>query len=241
MKKNIVAATILGMVLLAGCSQKAAGTISEKKVKVENVSKKMTTLEQNRAKWKASVKAAKQIEVDQNIKLPDDQGITMANFKKDNKYIIVGTVTNLGKSLDKTLTPETETLIHVDKVLKGDKTIQNKNIKTFLQGGISLAQNTLVNEEGHYTGKKQGISDPDTLVYYELPDRPLPKIGQKIIVGINPSKDSDGYYTIKNQNLTFWTKQGTVYRLNNPGFKNVKNDKKYAHIFKLTKELNEML
>lgn len=248
MKKILGLVTLLSLVL-AGCSFQNQPRAS--KVPTELIQK-------NKKIWNKKLKRVQMVEFpgEKIFSIPSgykDEDMSWARFKNGSQLVVKARVVNLEPELKRVLTPETKASIYIDKVISGDKSLAHATIKTEFSGGLIRAKNYLVNIEGQYMGKQLGIKDPQTIVYGQTLTKPIPKIGQTIVLGLNkyhPDNDyqkkiyqkmglTDNFYIVNNPEVTFWIKENDKYRLNNPAFYQTENKAKYSNIFKITKYLNQ--
>lgn len=222
-------------------------------------SKEQTQLiQKNKKVWKQKVKKSKTVKFpgEQIITVPtayNDEDMSWSRLKSGNQLLVKAKVINLQPELKRVLTPETKASIYIEKVISGDNSFEGKTVKTEFSGGLIYAKNYLVNVEGQYTGDQFDIKNPQTIVYGKKGTKPMPQIGQTIVVGLNKYRAnnehrkkmyqdlglSKDFYTLNNPEVTFWIKKNGNYRLNNPAFYQKGNRAKYPHIFKITKHLDQ--
>lgn len=247
--KKIFGLLALLTLVLAGCSSQKQPQDTKEQTKL---------IQKNKKVWNNKLKKVQVIKFpgEKIISVPsgyNDEDMSLARFKSGSQLVVKARVINLEPEPTRVLTPETKASIYIEKVIQGDKSLNNSTIKTEFSGGLIRAQNYLVNVEGQYTGEQFGVKDPQTLVYGQTLTKPMPKIGQTVILGLNKFRAinehqekmyqkmglTDNFYTINNPEVTFWIKKNGKYRLNNPAFYQAKNQAKYTNIFKITKYFNQ--
>ncbi|WP_195701832.1 hypothetical protein [Companilactobacillus futsaii] len=234
MKKLLSLVALLSLIL-AGCSFQNQQQDSKEQTKL---------IQKNKKVWNKRLKKAQTVEFpgEKIISVPagyNDEDMSLTRFKNGSQLVVKARVIDLKPELKRVLTPETKASIYIDKVISGDKTLQYSTIKTEFSGGLIHAKNYLVNIEGQYTGEQFGIKNPQAIVYGQTLTKPMPKIGQTIILVLNKRQSSKNFYVVNNPEVTFWIKRNDKYRLNNPAFYQVQNQSKYSNIFKITKYLNQ--
>lgn len=176
-----------------------------------------------------------------------------ANLLNSNKNVIEGTVINLEEMKDK-LGTTTKATVLVDKVLSGENSLKGKKIKTEFGGGLNKTEYVYSDVEGNYLGDKYGYDSPNTRVYVNDPNFPMPKIGSKFVTQIQKYSGRDkiqtknykekyqltpnNFYIIKDPYVLFWVEKNGKYELNNPIFKNSKTD---SNLDKITKQINKRI
>ncbi|CAJ1191023.1 hypothetical protein [Companilactobacillus nantensis] len=245
----------LGVLLLAGCSVKNNQT-------EQQAQKLQQTIRKNQKVWQKQKSAA--VNVNQKDLAPfvatiptgyHDEDMSLSRFKNGSQLVVQAQVVNL-QAEKPTLVTETKTTLYIKKVLAGNKDYQGKTIKTELSGGLTTAKFKYTSLEGEYIGKQYGVKNPQTEVYNDNPNSPLPKIGQTIIVGLNPFRPENehdlkqhqenglttkNFYVINNPDVTYWVKRDGKYQLNNPAFSKRDNVKKYPNLNGLSKYFNQHL
>lgn len=255
MKRLTVLVALLSFILLAGCGTKQSPTNSS--IDQQQRTKLIT---KNQKSWNQKVKAAQQVEYFKwsdasSIPYQYNDDIDMARLKSGNQSVIKAQVINLQPEKDRYMETETKATIYVEKVISGDKKLQGKMIKTEFSEGLAQAKYRFTMFEGEYVGQSEyGVNDPKTMTYTENPNKPIPKIGSQIIVGISrykpETKDrakmyqkygltSKNFYVINNPEVTFWIKSKGKYKLNNSAFYQKKNQKLVPNILKLTEQINK--
>lgn len=247
--KKLLGLIVLLSLVLAGCSFQNQPQDSKTQTKM---------IQKNKKVWNKKLKKAQKVEFpgEKILSVPsgyNDEDMSLSRFKNGSQLVVKARVVNLEPELKRVLTPETKASIYIDKVISGDKSLTHSTIKTEFSGGLIRAKNYLVNIEGQYTGKQFGIKDPQAIVYGQTLTKPMPKIGQTIILGLNKYRLTndhqkkmyqkmnltDNFYIINNPEVTFWIKKNGEYRLNNPAFYQAQNQSKYSNLFKITKYLNQ--
>lgn len=248
--KKIWGLIIMISLVLTGCSFQNNPQISSKE--------QTKLIQKNKKNWKQKVKQAKTVKFpgDEIVTVPlayNDENMSWKRLKTGNQLVVKAKVIDLQPELKRVLTPQTKALIYVEEVISGDEALKKTTIKTEFSGGLIYAKNYLVNVEGQYMGEQFNIKNPKTIVYGNVATKPMPKIGQTIVVGLekfhadNENKKklyqdlglSKNFYTINNPEVTFWVKKDGAYHLNNPAFYQKGNRAKYPHILKITKYLNQ--
>ena len=147
-------------------------------------------IQKNKKIWNKKLKKVQTVEFpgEKILSVPSgykDEDMSWARFENGSQLVVKARVINLEPELKRVLTPETKASIYIDKVISGDKSLAHSTIKTEFSGGLIRAKNYLVNIEGQYTGKQLGIKDPQAIVYGQTLTKPMPKIGQTIVLGLN--------------------------------------------------------
>lgn len=257
-KKTFLIIALLGVFLLAGCSNINSSRTEELKLAQRQRNKKIKS---NRSVWNEKVSKAKKIDNAEYNKyvttVPkgyQDENMTLSRLKNGNQLLVVAQVINLQPEVGRLWLNETKASIYIEQVISGDKSLANHNLKTEFSGGLNRAKNYFVSPEGQYVGDVQGVKDPKTMIYSTNPTVPMPKIGQRIIVGLkkyqadnkNQQRNYQKYgltpknfYLINNPEVTYWVEQKGQFKLNNPAFYQRQNQSKYPQLFKITKQLNE--
>ncbi|HIY93343.1 hypothetical protein [Companilactobacillus sp. HBUAS56275] len=218
---------ILGLLALSGCSKQESNNDLPEKINLEtNV---RTRLQQNRYNWRHQVNQTKIINR-QFLDIADDySGITLEQFKHQNRYVIRATVLNLQKIKWIAPQPETKLTLKVDQVISGNKGLEGKRLYLNFPGGFGRERDIYAQP-----------TNPDSEIFYHIPNSPLPEIGSKVICGlisdVHHNNDRLDQLHISDVEHTFWVKRKGKYELNNPAFKKVKRN---LAIFELTTEFNE--
>jgi len=256
MKKIVLIVTFLSIFLLTGCSNQTEQ--AAKQAKIEQQRNKQ--IKQNRQVWNKKVVAAKNVDQPNYQKyitnVPSgykDENMSLGLLKNGNQAVVKAQVVNLQPEMGRLFTPETKATIYIEQVISGDKALQGKTTKTEFSGGLSKARDYFNSFEGEYVGKDYGVKNPKQVIYTTNPTVPMPKIGQKMIIGIKKyhpeTKDREklyqkyglttqNSYTINNPEVTYWVEKAGKFKLNNPAFYQKQNKNKYPKLFKVTKELN---
>ncbi|APX71675.1 hypothetical protein M5C72_00560 [Companilactobacillus allii] len=243
-----IIAVLLAVGTLISCSSSVNKAYSSKTGSAQTVVR--NRVEINQTKWNKEISAA-------NVEyLPSDTDFdevfpeTWTDLKKSNSFIIEGTVLNYEKMRD-TLKVESKITIHVDKVIYGNKVLENQNIVTVVPTGFSTSKGTDDN-----TKKSEQV-------LYKKTSFPLPKIGSKVITGLksneeryedNPALkksmikyglDGKDAYLIAMPNYNFWVQNSdNKYVINNLDIRNMKksnpNYGKVSELFDLTDKLNRV-
>lgn len=134
-----------------------------------------------------------QLPVVQASKEGSNQGFTIAD-SIGKESVIEGTVYNLKKLNVKANHAHTRVSVHVDKVINGDKNLQNKVIDLVFDGGITTTNSW-------YKNKNQ-TREANHHIMVEYNQNQLPKIGSKVVVEVNPvdSNDESGNLELLRQN-----------------------------------------
>jgi len=235
MKNKLYLAMFLLMFLLVGCTQKKVSEVN-KSTDIETHVRPQTQLRKNKLKWDQAVDKVRVVKRP-FFNIPEKyQGITFDQFRYNNKYIVKATVLDLHKIKWLAISPKTKMTVRIDRVIKGNKGLEGKRVYLNFPGGFAR-------ERDIYTSSKGTVStaNPDKVIFYKIPNTPLPEIGDKIITGLrndsqHDKEQLDGLYISDAEN-TFWVKRGKKYELNNPAFQKAKPN---LPIFKLTAELNKI-
>lgn len=243
MKKILIILVALTVMLpLSACSVKS---VHENQTRQ---SKQVQLLKKNKKAWEKEIADA---DVIQSDVLKDEStyvGTTLNQLKNHNQALIKGTIVNLEKMHSPKNRAYTKATIHIDKVLSGDKTLQNKSYFVALNGGV-------VSFDRWYANMSKP-KDFDHKMLIKHDEFPLPDIGSEIITGLMPihldepleynTALKQSGFTIKNSfaidgaKYNFWVKDPKTkkYQLNNPTVK--KADKQLAHeLDKLTDKINQ--
>lgn len=248
MKKIIPLATLLVIFLgISACSNQTKSDNAASKSETAIVNKpeqtvSKSTIKQNKARWDKETKSLKLVHDKTSVSdlatFPKD----LKSLKKNNDYVISGTVINLQKMTDNNQSAMTKATILVDRVISGNEKLSKHKIKVTFNGGITKNK------------KSQKV-------FVQKNSTPIPTIGSKIITGVNTNyKDdaddkqaaylkennlggSDSFeISVPEYNLWVKNKHDKKYSLNNPqltGKKVSDSDKKYAkQLKKLTLQLN---
>ncbi|AKP66275.1 hypothetical protein [Companilactobacillus ginsenosidimutans] len=97
---------------------------------------------------------------------------SLDKLKKDNDYVIQGTIIDLDEMTDYNENAMTKATILVDNVISGGNGIQDHTIKVVFTGGVTE------------NSKSQQV-------YVNRVDAPIPEIGSKIITGIRTNRSQD--------------------------------------------------
>lgn len=250
MKKILPILTLLfAIVAISACTQKSSSenAASKNETAIESKPQQNITereIQNNKISWDKATSSLKIVKDKSVISDLASYPISMKKLKKDNDYVIQGTVVNLQEMTDNNGAAMTKATILVNKVISGGDGIRNHTIKVTFAGGITT----------NSKGKK---------VYVKNVDAPIPEIGSKIITGIktNSSDDADkkmakylkanklgvsDSFTISVPEYDLWIKKenSKKYVLNNPELtgKNVSdsNQKIANKLQKLTDELNDL-
>ncbi|MQS76565.1 hypothetical protein [Companilactobacillus halodurans] len=252
-KKILLVFLFVIFALAAGCQHQNKREI--------NQTEQAQLVKKNREVWNKKVKSSKKVQLnapnDDIVSVPsgyDDTNMSLSRLKNGNQYLVKAKVMNLQPEWKRPFTPETKASIFVEKVISGDKSIQNSTIKTEFSGGLSTAEYCFNDIEGRYLGEDFGIDDPKTVIYMKNQTEPMPKIGSTVILGLEKFRPDDKYheklykkygltkenfFTINNPEVTYWIKKHGRFKLNNPAFYQKENRNSNPNIFKLTKKLNE--
>ncbi|WCG35682.1 hypothetical protein [Companilactobacillus farciminis] len=242
MKKILLILVALGVILpLSACSVKSMQKDQSRQ------SKQVQLLEKNKQAWKKEIADADVIESDGLKGESTYVGTTLNQLKNHNQSLIKGTVVNLEKMHSPKNMAYTKATIHIDKVLSGDKTLQNKDYFVALNGGVVSFDRWYAN-----MSKPKDFNHKMLIKHDEFP---LPSIGSEIITGLMPihldepleynSALKQSGFTIKNSfamdgaKYNFWIRKPDTkkYQLNNPTVK--KSDTQLAQeLTKLTNEIN---
>lgn len=255
MKKVLLVLSFLAVILVSGCSLK------------QSQSTKMTQQQQsklikhNQKIWNEKIRAAQNIDnpnYDQYVTvIPqgyNDEDMSLKRFKSGNQLAVKARVLNLQPEVDRLLNTQTKATILIEKVLTGNKELQGKTIKTEFTGGLTTAGNYFISVEGNYEGDQVGFPNKKTSIYTTTATKPMPKIGQRIILGLKRYQPENKYrqamlkknglttknfYVIQNPEATMWVKENGKYRVNNPAFYLKENKTKVKNMMKLTAKLNK--
>lgn len=255
MKKILLVLSFLTVLLISGCSLK------------QNQNTKMTQQQQsklikhNQKIWDKKVQAAKNINspnYDRYVTvIPqgyNDEDMSLKRFKNGNQLAVEARVINLQPEIDRLSDTQTKATILIEKVLAGDKKLQGKTIKTEFTGGLTTAGDYFISIEGNYEGDQMGFPDKKTSIYTTTATKPMPKIGQRVILGLKRYQPENKYrrallkknglttknfYVIQNPEATMWVKENGKYRVNNPAFYLKENKTKVKNMMKLTAKLNK--
>lgn len=214
------------IVLVTGCSEGTTGNDLPEKINLETNFK--TRLEQKRYDWRHQVGQVQMVKR-QYFEITDNyKGITLDQFKHQNRYVVKGTVLNLQKIKWLSPQPETKLTLKVDQVISGNKGLKGKRVYLNFPGGFGRERDVYAQ-----------TTNPDNEIFYQIPNAPIPEIGSKIICGLlsdehHTNSQLDQLY-LSDVEHTFWVKKNGQYELNNPAFKRVKRD---LAIFQLTKKFN---
>ncbi|AKP67899.1 hypothetical protein [Companilactobacillus ginsenosidimutans] len=244
MKKVISLIIIILLIFpLAACgnnSKKVSANDSYKKsITKLNTSK----MDENEQAWNEKIKTAKieTISTSNNgayTRIPT----SMSELKKYNPTLIKGTVYNLQTMTGEKNEAQTKVAVYVDKVINGDKRLQNSFIYFNLNSGF--------------------IYKPDQkdFNYLKRAETPMPAIGSQIITGItlrdiNPKKKDpvttfflsngatgNNFYIVDDPYYAFWIKKpgADEFKLNNPFLTRKLKDDWYADkLLNLTDKLNQ--
>lgn len=257
MKKVIWVAALLSLFVLTSCGLNKNSTTENTRVEQQ---KRQQTIEKNRRTWDKQVKSATKYEVPGDkslVRIPNgyqDEDMSWTRFKNGNQLVVQAQVINLQPEFGRLFVNNTKATIYIKKVISGDKNLQGENIKTEFSGGLAKAGDYFNNFEGQYDGASVGFPDKKTVIYATTAVKPIPKIGQRIVIGLkrfDPAENNDGkvyaklgltaknFYVINNPEVTFWVKKDGKYRLNNPAFYQKKNQGLYPNIQKITAQLNK--
>jgi len=197
-----IALIILLLMICTGCS-KRANTINEKNSYY--TSSKKDEIKLNKNNWEKKQKKAEihnmpmYVEsIPQKSKSPD----SIKAIAKNHGILVQGTVINLEKG-NQSIRPTTKIILHIDKVITGNKNIQGKNIKYFTAGGIL--------PKDAYTGVGYTSQSDGQTVYVKYDRYPIPEIGNKVIVSLKKGeinfvgkKDHLEQYDLKNEEEEYW-------------------------------------
>lgn len=232
---------------ISACSTQSQSENSASKSETTIVNKPEQTvsdneIQQNKQKWEKETGSLKvvhdKVSVSDYATFPED----LQSLKKNNDYVISGTVINLQKMTDHNETAMTKATILVTRVIKGNEKLEQHKIKVTFSGGVTK----------NAKNKK---------VYVQKSAVPIPAIGSKIITGVNAKSaddadkkeaeylkenglDGSDYFEISVPEYNLWIKSeyGEKYHLNNQtltGKKATDKNKKYAkELKKLTQQLN---
>lgn len=256
MKKSLLVVLLLSLVLLTSCGLKH----NQSQSSIEQ-QKRTQLIKKNRSIWNKKVKAAKNVNQPNYdkylVQIPegyDDESMSLKRLKNGNQNLIVGQVLNLQPEFGRLFVIETKATVYVKKVISGDTSLKGKTIKTEFSGGLSKAKDYFNTFEGEYVGAEFGVPDKKTIIYSDSPTKPMPGIGDQIIVGIKHYKPesearkkmylnygltTENFYVLENPETTFWVKKKKSYRLNNPAFYLKENSSKIKNMLKLTEQLNK--
>jgi len=208
-------------------------------------------IQKNQKKWHGQIKNADVVHIDD---LENDKSGTATSIDELNnhsKSVIKGTVYNLEKMNSPKNMALTKVLVHVDKVISGDKSLNNTTVYLALNGG-------LVSFDHLYAGTSKS-KDFNHEMLVKNDQSPLPSIGSKIITGLIPNtldKQSEYNNSLKQSgfnvtnsymiqvpqyNLWIKKKNSQKYILNNPEVhkKSVRNDELVESLQKLTNRINQ--
>lgn len=232
---------------ISACSTTSQSENSASKSETTIVNKPEQTvsddeIQQNKQKWEKETKSLKvvhdKVSVSDYATFPED----LKSLKKNNDYVVSGTVTNLQRMTDNNETAMTKATILVTRVIKGNEKLEQHKIKVSFSGGITK----------NAKSKK---------VFIQKSAVPIPEIGSKIITGINAydtnnadkkqteylkenGLDGSDAFEISVPEYNIWIKSehGEKYHLNNQtltGKNATDKNKKYAkELKKLTEQLN---
>ena len=223
----------------------------EKTVKTEKVQGPSKLIKKNQRAWKKQISKADVIHSDEFSNTNDFVATSLGQFQNHSKSTIKGTVYNLEKMSSPKNMAYTKATIHVDKVLTGDKDLENKNIYVALPGGLVSFE--------HWYANMSKPKDFDHEMLVKNDEAPLPKIGSEIITGLipnsvdEPSEYNDALkqsgFTITNSyaidvpRYNIWIKSPTAksFVLNNPKMnqKTTKDNSLAKSLQNLTTEINQ--
>lgn len=208
-------------------------------------------IKKNSQAWEKKILGMQVVESDEH---GDSRGhivSSMTELKKYSKSVIQGRIINFEKMNNTKNVAYTKATVHIDDVISGDKKLKGQDIQMALNSGITsttkwYADKNQTREVAH-----------DILVQYD--EFPLPKIGAKLIVGIDPTDENEpspynmalkrskfdygkSYVAIMPK-YNFWIKDANdeKYRLNNPkANEDLKNNVEMGQgLNKLTETLNQ--
>lgn len=249
MKKTLPILTLLlAIVTISACTNNSQSENASSQTESSIVSQPKDNVTQdeiktNKTNWENGISSLKVVHDKSSISDYASFPTKLANLKKNNDYVISGTVTNLETMTDNNQAPMTKATIMVDNVLSGNGKLKKHEIKVIFNGGITT-------------------NDKSKQVFVEKSDTPIPSIGSKIITGItsNRSGDTDKEYakylkknhlggsdsfaiSVPEYNLWIYDNNSHKYVLNNPqligkkvSYSNEDNAKKLK---KLTKQINQ--
>lgn len=246
MKFKLLMITILSLILLSGCNK----PISHDSIAQQGQRK--SEIKVNQKRWQGRLEKVKVID-QPNFKkafttVPngyDDESMSLQSLKNANQFVVKGQIVNLNSMIGRPLAPETKATIYIEKIISGDKSLENKTIKTVFAGGFARVRDLY---------SSFGINNPQEVVYYPSETFLIPKIGTQVIMGIKKFRpenigqkklykrfnlNTNNFYTINNPETTFWVKSHHKYKLNNPAFYQEKSQYKFKNIYKLTNRFNQ--
>jgi len=251
MKKTlIVLMTLIFVLPLSACS--VSGLMhSIGSDLVDKDTDQVAIIKKNSQVWEKEIAGMQVVESDEHGDSRGRIASSMTELKKSSKSVIQGTIINFEKMNNPKNVAYTKATIHIDDVISGDKQLKGQNIQMALNSGITsttkwFADKNQTREVAH-----------DILVQYD--EFPLPKIGTKIIVGIDPAaKDEPSPYNMALKRSKFdyqksyvaimpeynlWIKKSSdrKYHLNNPKVaeKLKSNVKMKQGLTKLTETINQ--
>ncbi|OVE97373.1 hypothetical protein [Companilactobacillus bobalius] len=214
------------IVLITGCSEQVTGNDLPEKINLETNFK--TGLEQKRYDWRRQISQVRTVKRQYSEITDNYKGITLDQFKRQNRYVVKGKVLNLQKIKWLSPQPETKLTLKIDQVISGNKGLKGKRVYLNFPGGFGRERDIYAQP-----------TKPNNEIFYQIPNAPIPEIGSKVICGLlsdehHTNSQLDQLY-LSDVEHTFWVKRNGQYELNNPAFKKVKRD---LAIFQLTKEFN---
>lgn len=242
MKKTLIILLAACLVLpLSACGAK------EKVTTIQNTEE----IQMNKIDWQKNVNDLPIVEFSGYTESPGFIAHSMSQLKQANKAVVKGTVYNLVKMDSPHNRAYTKVIFHIDEVISGDKSLQDKTINLAMHGGVTTSNSWYFNKN------QTREANHDIMVQYK--ESPPPQIGAQMIIGINPTDkkapteyvkalkknhfDFNKTYDIGMPLFNTWIKNPDAkkYILNNP-----EADKKLADdsamkqgMDKLTAELNK--
>jgi hypothetical protein len=246
MRKSVTLLLITLMIIpLSACGvfKSASKDVATTKVSADKIDR--SKLEHNIQVWNDRIKSAT-VETTTTDHSGDYATIptSITELKKYNPILVEGTVYNLKPMKGADNEAHTKVTVFVNKVINGNKSLQNTYINFNLNSGF--------------------IYKPDQKKYNYIKkaEVPLPQISSKIITGITPrtvqktSKDplskffienglaDNKSYQLNDPVYAFWDKKATdsSYHLNNPFLtRNLKDDWYAKKLLDLTDQLNKIV
>ncbi|APX72143.1 hypothetical protein M5C72_03105 [Companilactobacillus allii] len=254
MKKSInlkakcyILLSLLSLLFLISCSKNSSNRIKSSDSNSYYTDSRLRKIKSNQVTWNKNVSAAEKVQsLKYTEKLPsvDTAPKSIKSFQKKNTILIQGTVMNLEQG-NQSIIPTTKIIIHVDKVLSGNKNLLDRNVKYFTEGG-------LIPKNNYASPDAQDTANDGQMIYVKKMKYPLPRIGGKIIISLKKGKIDYGgkkdhikQYDPVNVEEEYWvynTKR-EEYVVNNKLIQDLKGTEKneFNSLFKLTNDVNKSI
>jgi len=225
-----------------------ACSINAKKTSSYYTEAKQEEIKKNKSNWDKKVSKAEVRGLNKYVEVLPENSVSQESLKalrKQGVLLVQGTVINLQEA-NQSIIPTTKIVIHIDHVISGNKSLKDKTIKYFTDGGL-ITKNGYMSPDGQ-------LPEYDGQMLYVKENRyPIPQIGNKVAISLRKGgrgrtekkKDSLKHYDPRNVEEEYWVydSKSKKYIINNKIIRDTKGKEraKFQSLFKLTDDVNKSL